>query len=766
MAEQIITLGNIWADFFEVIRKDAGHGKIVEISRNRTDATYIAHDKTPSKPGQVRILFTHALAERIARDETIAGRIINGTTATKKNGTAAAVHDVLEFLSVGQHTCLEAECAHIESVMRKTLAVKLFFANSFNRNKKISENDVGEISVSERDFSSLCNKLLDVFQRRYVSVFADDERYAWLFNDHDFNDCNKVPQYLTALICVAIISIPTEPASAKIENERSKNRDTLRNNISKFLFNEKKSDPSATITYYEALWKNFYRGIVRDQVTTATRELIDFYVLPEIISVNGTHLENPLSDLTNSIYVTAGSGFGKTTLLHIALLVSIIDTLIAEHSGVISANSLSKASEYRAIRYSLFGDTLRQYFPVFIHSSSANNTNYGSILDLAEAHTVAHFKDMVDSAHNAGTLLLMIDSLDEVENGKKMDSFIKGVNKLLAKEYPRARVIFTSRFLGRMQLPFECKTIHVAELNDEAIQKITKAVLSHRSAAEVLELLTGLKSNKYLTSLARNPFMLLTMLEEKKDRHLHQILESIVNAIIERRWDAINRDISAENIKMLLGYLACNFVFGNLSYVLRTDIEKAFYKAEESLRHYKIDINIPSENMDRFLRVLSCQSGILNITYQHHVEKFVFQDNLVMCWLAAHYVSRILIDAIDAGIEDRNNEASLWSNAIWLDKFIRSFTHKRCNLSADGVSTLVISLVTCSKNSGEVLQESILYYFLFKDAVSLSATEKNNIAEGYQAIIDNTFGENDIANHPESDGRRLICSATNNHKIV
>lgn len=523
---------------------------------------------------------------------------------------------------------------------------------------------------------------------------------------------------------------------------------------------------TSPISYFETLWKNHCRGIVRDQVATGNiRELIDFYVLPDLVSANGTPLEAPFSDLNHNMYVTAGSGLGKTTLLHIILLANIIDTLIAERPDIISQNSLAKVSEYQAVRHALFGNIPQRYFPVFIHSAEANDTDYRSILDLAEGHTIAHFKDMVDSAHNAGTLLLLIDSLDEVENGDKMDSFIRNVDTLL-REYPDAKVIITSRFLGRMQLPFACKTIHVAELNDEAIQKITKSLLSHRNAKELLDLLTGLKSNKHLASLARNPFMLLTMLEEKKDRYLHQILESIVNAIIERRWDAINNDISAESIKMLLGHLACNFVFGNLSYVSRTDIEKSFYKAEESLRQYKIDINIPSENMERFLRVLSCQSGILNITYQHHVEKFVFQDNLVMCWLAAHYLSRVLIDAIDAGIEDRNQEASLWSNAIWLDKFIRSFAHKRCILSADGISTLIISLVTCSEHSGEVLQQSILYYLLFKDAVSLSATEKDNIREGYQAIISNTFGENDIANHPESDGRKLIYAATDKHKRV
>ena len=520
------------------------------------------------------------------------------------------------------------------------------------------------------------------------------------------------------------------------------------------------------IPYYKALWTNHFKGIVRDQAGSGkVREMIDFYVLPEITAVNGRKLEAPFSDLSRYMYVTAGSGFGKSALLHIILLSCIIDTLIAEHSDVISQNSLSKVSEYREIRHALFGDA-QPYFPVFIYSAKANNTAYGSVLDLAEARTTDRFQNLIDDASKAGTLLFLIDSLDEVESGEKMDSFINGVHKLLSEEYPNAKAIITSRFLGRMPLPFECRTAHISELGDEAIQQITKLVLYHRSEKELLNVLTGLTTNPHLASLAKNPFTLLTMLEEKNTGHLHQVLESIVHAVIERRWDAVNKVISAEKIKMLLGHLACSFVFGDVPYVSRSDIEKSFYKAEESLRNYQMEIGIPRDDMERFLRVMSCQSGILSIQYQNHIEKFMFQDSLVMCWLAAYYISRILFNAEDVGIEDRNTEAGLWSNALWLDNFIRSFASKRSTLSANAVNTLIILLIICSEDSGDVFQLSILYYLLFKDAVSLSAAEKANIATGYRAIIDNTFGENDIANHPESIGRRLICSATNNHKII
>ena len=50
------------------------------------------------------------------------------------------------------------------------------------------------------------------------------------------------------------------------------------------------------------------------------------------------------------------------------------------------------------------------------------------------------------------------------------------------------------------------------------------------------------------------------------------------------------------------------------------------------------------------------------------------------------------------------------------------------------------------------MQKSILYFLIYRDAISLNEQEQANIASGYRLIVDKSFGENNITN---KDGEAL-----------
>jgi len=394
-------------------------------------------------------------------------------------------------------------------------------------------------------------------------------------------------------------------------------------------------------------------------------------------------------------------------------------------------------------------------FPVFIHSDEANTRNFNNILELAEASDIESFVEMVNDANCNGTLLFLIDSIDEVES-KKYYNYINAIKKMLA-DYPNASVVFASRFLGK-KLPFEYDLIHIKELKSNAINKIASSMLSK---SETQRFITRLEKNEYYRSLAKNPFMLMTMLETKGDRLVHHLLESIVNAIIERRWNKRYYDISSEDLKLLLGFLACEFVFEDKSYAGISEIRQCFITAGDNLKLHGVSYDVPSKNIDYFLNTLSSQSGILNIDIKNHIEMYMFQDELIMCWLAANYINRIINESTD--IHDREGINGIWANVYWIDNYIRSFSKDGKILSSDAVYVLVMLLVMSSETNGQDIQKSILYFLVCRDATSLHAQEQRNICNGYRDIVKNAFGVNDITNRQDSDSLKLIYKMLEAH---
>lgn len=506
-----------------------------------------------------------------------------------------------------------------------------------------------------------------------------------------------------------------------------------------------------TDEYYKALWESHYKGILRDQVATGSvRELIDYFVIPSIVNEGGLRIDTPFSGVSHYIYLCAGSGYGKSTLLDMVLLTNIAKHLFNSKPDSISQNSKEKISKYDNIRLSLFGSKSQYFFPVFIHSDKANNSTYDSILDIAEANNLDNFQSLLKAAERRGNLLFLIDSIDEVD-GEKQTKYLNSIEKLF-NSYPNAHAIFASRFLGNKHFPFAYDSIYLSELPIDSIIQITHAMLSEAEADKLLE---KINNNQYLITLAKNPFMLMIILETKGERLVHSILESIVNAIIDRRWFKQHYDISSEEIKLLLGYLACNFVFDNRRSVDISEIQRMLFDAREKLELFSEDFSSSSQSIERFVRTISSQSGILTIQNEHHVERYVFQDSLIKCWLAANYLDKSLANSKE--IAFRNGMAGIWSNALWIDKFIRSFSQREILLSKEAVIVLVLIIVMNSGKSGPDLQKSILYYMIFKYSTSLNKEEREHILSGFHDIVNNTFGNNDITNHQDnSDSYRLI----------
>lgn len=502
------------------------------------------------------------------------------------------------------------------------------------------------------------------------------------------------------------------------------------------------------IKYYESIWEKHYKGTLRDHFATGgVRDLIDFYVSPSFTNKQGKHIETPFKRDKFSYLVIAGSGFGKTTLLHIILLCSLIDEQTLKESTVISNAIKEKKVLYNSIKKTLFGKCEVNNFPVYIDSDKANTEKYSSLLDLAEGHEIESFNDMVNEANDNGSLLFLIDSIDEVDS-VKFDTYYQSIKKLLS-DYKNARVVLTSRFVKKQIMLRDHSLISIDSLSISDVKQIASAMLSSEKAQEFYELL---EKNEYLRSLATNPFMLVTILESKREYELIYILESVVNAIINLRWDKHNYDISSEEIKLLLGFLACSFVFMDKNSADISEIRQFFYNAGDNLKLNGVSYDFAKNDIEYFLKTLSSQSGILNVITDQHSVKYVFQDDLVKCWLAANYINKIISES--ENMKPRGGTEQAWVNMNEIDKIVCSISNMP-TLSRLSVFVLVMSLIMCSGGIGRVVQRGFLFYLLCKDAISMDENEQMSIAKGYDILVNNYFGDNEITNNSNSDIRSI-----------
>lgn len=505
--------------------------------------------------------------------------------------------------------------------------------------------------------------------------------------------------------------------------------------------------------YYEYLWRIHHDGKIKDMYATGNaRELIDFYCPPTFRNKDSEFINHPFKEGNCRKYVKAGSGFGKTTLLKSIVLCCTIDYLLESGSDCISKNSIEKKNDYHMLWEGYFHNTEHKLFPVFIDASKYKSNI--DIMTMAEGSHLQQFEEMVNEANENSTLLLLVDAIDEIESSSLKD-FLDGLEEMLNTRYSNAKVIITSRYLGSKKLPIITDILYIKSLNLESIERITKCILEEKKALILID-----RFNKeYWKTLASNPFMLLVFLENKDIESLCDNLEQIISAIINRRWDKSKYGIETGNVVLLLGALACTFIFGNINTkpkdikgITDTDLHNTLIKhMNDSVFNGYDQLN--AEKIQKFTKFLSSQSGILIFDEDGRIERVSFQNELIMCWLAGNYLRKMLITHKNASIN--NSVEGYRHNAFLIDELISGFSTEASELSKNAVISLILMLVM-NEGHGTNVQFSVLYYLIFRYSVSLSKSEIENIAQGLIEVKDNVFGTNDIINNSKGQIYKMV----------
>lgn len=517
------------------------------------------------------------------------------------------------------------------------------------------------------------------------------------------------------------------------------------------------SESSLTIDkYYCSLWQKYHCLELRDGDGSLALELADVLVLPEIRSEKtDLPVKVPFSGDHRRVYIHAKSGIGKTTLLRSLAVIGIAKHIKEHHSDIMSANEISayEAGKYEQFRDYFYADNCENLLPVYIQASKFNIDSPKSLLTLADFFGTDLSEEMIRSAYEDNRLSLFIDSLDEVAEKNVYDFNQKLVE--LVGEFPNAQIIMTSRFSGRKPVVDGFENMLLMGFSEDSIvEYITKVSKYIGNASKNEQFMKFITENKYALELAQNPFMLSVMMESENT--VSKCLSSITTAIIDRRLRKQLSLITPEGIKALLCYIAFETIFvdANDNRISKGILAQKIRNARDKklLNMYAENITLSDDEIHSFLGILSCQSGIMNILSESGADYFVFQDELVMCYLAADF----LVHLTDSGrsifddgevIYLLRGRHALHHNIRAIDTFIEKL--KDLNEMVLSKNLLITADLVITLLSGIDSQKALISYLLIKGFMSHDNRSYLLIKQCISDIYERKFGDNRVVNRHE-----------------
>lgn len=305
----------------------------------------------------------------------------------------------------------------------------------------------------------------------------------------------------------------------------------------------------------------------------------------------------------NHVVVLAGPGCGKTTY---------IKKIISDHVSDTCDNGL---------------------YPLMIRCRSLNERSDLSIMSiLQELPTTAEFPmnaalrqtfcDMVCAKLQLGGILLLIDGLDEITDGRKRSQFIRQLDAF-SQTYPQNRILVTSRLAGYDEYTnsnlSEFEVLEIADFSNDDIQTLcvnwhhTVIDNTDETTAKALELAENITDHYGIKALAQNPLLLTTLLlvqrrlgrlPTKRATLYDEAIKVLLETWNQEGHAPLDLDIST----CKLAYIAYRMSCKGIKQITRKELLKYLYDARTDVSRKLYYDNISPED---FLMRTEQRSSIL-----------------------------------------------------------------------------------------------------------------------------------------------------------
>lgn len=545
------------------------------------------------------------------------------------------------------------------------------------------------------------------------------KNYQDIYNEYDINAASITVENAVHILSVLVADQVSQFSIEKIVNDNEKNeieeaKIKLKEKI--HIFARKMN-----FKYIPDDFVVFDDLEARDgKDKTRFKRISEFFITPDIKFDN--------NQAAFKYLIKGFSGVGKTTLLRAINNIFVLENVDPD---LLTQGFKNETQWYSDLKKSLFDNKEKTYFPVFIEAAKANEKSEEfELLDLAEK------KGSIEKMIDKNELLFLIDGIDEVEIGKRLENFEKAFSDFFQK-HKKINVIITSRYTGFIS--------SVRSYEEKILGKLAYTSIEHYiNNSKIIEkdlrnpLIKFINKSEDIKDLVSTPFYfekLVSMFSTNPDLSVYEYLKNSIDSIIKVRWE---NDTSV--LKDLLALIAKKVDDGDtishakFSGIINLDTLPNWIKT--SLSNDKAE-----KEYDNFIEQWNTKSGILSFKNENSERVICFDNKLTMSYLASLYV----VSWFD------NNYGSIKPHRARrnIDCFyyihVLEAMNKEFTLSNNLLRTFLFVLSNGKATEQTVLDNLILSYIVLKYA-STDQETRNNIESSFRRLKNSEFGSNLISN--------------------
>lgn len=729
-------------------------GRIV-IVRGETNSFEVV-EPNDEKSGKIRLgrlFYANVVEGKIKGSDDDANKILTQGVVANRNGASASncVEEIFRIMLIDD---MKLEIRYLEDVITNSIIMGIICEDL----QRIAPSRKDLFEEEKRDVLNNHREIFDYKYELYRKAFIS--YINGLNKDNDWNISDKLAfgEVINSSIVECLIGLQYNKKEqtgdrngvkrATLEKLKKMKEDLERlKNYQNIGVNKDNLDE-----YYVRLWQKFHMESITRDGDGSKVPLINVMVLPDIREdVSEKNLVKPFGGNVRVQYVRANSGMGKSCMLRSIIVVCIAGYIYNNHMDLMSEDEIKayEDNKFSAIEEFYFGEMKKNRVPVYIEAAKFNEyvDNDKKFFLGEDLFSLSENYSELRTAFNSipDEFLFLIDSLDEIEE-RKVSNFNQCLYNLVGQMCEKNQFIITSRFSGRNIHINEMQYLRLGGFDTEAIHSyLEKCVFLERSE----ELKSYIDKNVYAYELTQNPFMLTAMLDTKSTFAVKNFLDKITDAIVTRRMNQKVLAMNEHEIKAVLSYLAFYISFceeGEIIALEKIHISNIIKQAREngliSVSGYSI--NISDEQIDTFTNTISCQSGIITLINENGRIKFEFQDELVMCYLAAEYINN-LSSMVEGDIPAEfyfnieNGNSAITHNVYEISRFWDNFKidDNICSKRFCQIANLIIQ-ITAKKSYGIAL----IYYMLLRGFTTIEEEALANIKTFFIEYNENVYGDN------------------------
>ena len=532
------------------------------------------------------------------------------------------------------------------------------------------------------------------------------------------------------------------------------------------------------LEYYETLWNECKKIYMRDiddgkeSSISKNAQISNLYIVPSF-SKDGCTIEHPIdSSRRISQIMISNSGCGKSTFLQ-----AVVTTNIYEALGILNSDLKDEIDQNAYTKLKSQLGFAQNYLPLLIKSGSINAISE-EILEttpLSDLFVGCSLKDyklhidaLLDKHDKKAELLLLVDALDEIDGSRRKEIFGRKIDAFLA-EYPSANFVITTRAIDLRDF-YERSFFGAAErvninlLKDEDIYALIEKwtlcdnSLSKANQSEIEQKYKYIIENRYLASLAKNPYILshtLWIRAHQINASPQVIISEVVGKLIKKRWPRYKYEalgINESFMREVLSYIAWEMAKTNEHYIPADNLVTALSNAA---RIVDDESCIDVRTWRTAAREMNSSAGLLILEDRG----YVFQNKIIERYLASEWIISHYSNQVNNGLDEQEIYAMISRdfpdirNDYWADIILMMFTpDKRYKLGRL-----------------DIITPELFRFLLLKSAETLERKELCVISEVFCGLMTELFGFCKITNKESVNGvraRAQIAHFLYNHKAI